>query len=203
MTAEFVLRDRWLREKFERQTRPLLTALYRAARRLTTQPADAEDLVHDTYVKAFQAFPTVDLRDDAACRAWLLRIMTNTYRDWYRRRVRSPELSGSTDLDRLHGAVPCHEPGPDRRLESKRLAEAADAAIARLPPEVRLAVVLFFIEELSYREIGEIAQCPTGTVMSRLWRGRRFLREALRAYYEHESSEPVAGAVSAGRRPAP
>jgi RNA polymerase sigma-70 factor, ECF subfamily len=145
MTTEFVLRDRWLREKFERQTRPLLAALHRAARRLSAQPADAEDLVHDTYVKAFQAFPTVELRDDAACRAWLLRIMTNTYRDRYRREARSPEVAGNVDLDQLDGAAPSREPGPDRLLESKCFAEAADAAIARLPPEVRLVVVLFFI----------------------------------------------------------
>jgi len=181
MTTEFVLRDRWLREKFERQTRPLLAALHRAARRLSVQPADAEDLVHDTYVKAFQAFPTVELRDDAACRAWLLRIMTNTYRDRYRREARSPEVAGSVDLDRLDGAAPSREPGPDRRLESK----------------------CFFIEQLSYREIGEIAQCPTGTVMSRLWRGRRFLRQALRAYCEHEPREPLDDAVSAGGRHGP
>ena len=198
VTTEFVLRDRWLRERFERQTRPLLATLHRAARRLSAQPADAEDLVHDTYVKAFQAFPTVELRDDAACRAWLLRIMTNTYRDRYRREARSPEVAGSVDLDRLDGAAPSREPGPDRLLESKCFAEAADAAIARLPPEVRLVVVLFFIEQLSYREIGEIAQCPTGTVMSRLWRGRRFLRQALRAYCEHEPREPLDEAVSAG-----
>jgi RNA polymerase sigma-70 factor (ECF subfamily) len=201
MTTEFVLRDRWLREKFERQTRPLLAALHRAARRLSAQPADAEDLVHDTYVKAFRAFPTVELRDDAACRAWLLRIMTNTYRDRYRREACSPEVAGSVDFNRLDGAAPW--PGPDRLLESKCFAEAADAAIAGLPPEVRLVVVLFFLEGLSYREIGEIAQCPIGTVMARLWRGRRFLRQALRAYCEHELREPLGETMSAGRRHGP
>lgn len=200
MTTEFVLRDRWLREKFERQTRPLLAALHRAARRLAAQPADAEDLVHDTYVRAFQVFPTVDLRSDAACRAWLLRIMTNIFRDRYRRLARSPEVAGSTHLDLVHESSQWGEPGPDRRLESKRFAEAADAAIARLPPEVRLVVVLFFIEELSYREIAEIAQCPPGTVMSRLWRGRPFLRRALHAYCEHEPSEPLGEAISVGGR---
>jgi RNA polymerase sigma-70 factor (ECF subfamily) len=203
MTTEFVLRDRWLREKFERQTRPLLATLHRAARRLSAQPADAEDLVHDTYVKAFQAFPTVDLHDDAACRAWLLRIMTNTYRDRYRRQARSPEIAGSPDLDRLDGAAVCPEPGPDRHLESKRFAEAADAAIACLPPEVRWVVVLFFIEELSYGEIAEITQCPTGTVMSRLWRGRRLLRQALRAFCDHEPGELLNETGSSGRRHGP
>lgn len=199
MTTDVVLRDRWLREKFERRTRPLLAVLYRAARRLTVQPADAEDLVHDTYVKAFSSFSGVDLRDEASCRAWLLRIMANTYRDRYRRRMRSPEVADSTYLDRADDATPSREPGPERHLESKRFAEAADTAIAGLPPEARLVVVLFFIEELSYREIADIAQCPTGTVMSRLWRGRRLLRQALSAYCDDERRDTASEAASAGR----
>ena len=129
--------------------------------------------------------------------------MTNTYRDRYRRKARSPEISGSADLDRLDGAAACSEPGPDRQLESKRFAEAADAAIACLPPEVRWVVVLFFIEELSYREISEITQCPTGTVMSRLWRGRRSLRQAIRAYCDHEPGELLSETGSSGRRHGP
>ncbi len=201
MTTVFVMRDRWLRDKFERQTRPFLTALHRTARRLTAQPADAEDLVHDTYVKAFRAFPTVDLPDGIACRAWLLRIMTNTYRDRYRQQARVPEVVGSDYLDEADGSeLWSHEPGPDMLLEYKRFAQAADAAIACLAPEVRLVVVLFFIQGLSYRDIAEIAQCPVGTVMSRLWRGRRFLRQALRGYVEHQSCEPSDVSVPASWR---
>jgi RNA polymerase sigma-70 factor (ECF subfamily) len=202
-TVQLVLCDQPLRERFERQTRPLLAVLYRAARRLSAQPADAEDLVHDTYVKAFQAFPTVELGDDAACRAWLFGIMTNIYRDRYRRQARCPEVVRSDELDRLGSAAACPEPGPDRRLESKRFAEAADAAIASLPPEVRCVVALFLIGELSYREIAEITQCPTGTVMSQLWRGRRLLRQALRAYRDHEPSELSSEAASSSRRHGP
>jgi RNA polymerase sigma-70 factor (ECF subfamily) len=204
MAPEFTLRDRWIRDKFERQTRPLLATLYRTARRLAGQPADAEDLVHDAYLKAFQAFPAMDLPDEAACRAWLLRIMINTYRDRYRRRVRAAVLVGSGCLDDADGAtLPCPDPGPDRHLEQKRFAQAADAAIARLPSEVRLVVVPFFVEQLSCREIAEIAQCPLGTVMSRLWRGRRLLREALRAYAEHQPSGPSEAAMRADRRRMP
>lgn len=183
MTTEFVLRERELTDRFEQQTRPFLTVLFRAARRLTAHAADAEDLVHDTYIKAFKAYRTADLRDEAGCRAWLLRIMTNTYRDRYRRLARSPEVAWSLHLDEMDGfALSSHEPEPDIQLEHKRFAQAVHAAIACLPPEVRLAVVLFFVEELSYREIAEIAQCPIGTVMSRLWRGRRMLRQRLHAY---------------------
>jgi RNA polymerase sigma-70 factor, ECF subfamily len=193
MTTEFVLRDRWLADRFERQTRPFLTALYRAARRLTGHAPDAEDLVHDTYVKAFKAYRSVDLRDGAGCRAWLFRIMTNTYRDRYRRLARSPEVAWSPHLEEADDfGLSSHEPGPDTQLEYKRFVQAADAAIARLPQEVRLVVVLFFVEELSYREIAEIAQCPVGTVMSRLWRGRRMLRQQLHAYGGPAESPAVA-----------
>jgi RNA polymerase sigma factor (sigma-70 family) len=98
-------------------------------------------------------------------------------------------------------ALASHEPGPDTQLEYKRFAQAADAAIACLPPEVRLVVVLFFVEELSYREIAEIAECPVGTVMSRLWRGRRMLREQLRAYDElGESSDAALTSCGSLRR---
>ncbi len=202
MTADFALRDSWLRDKFERQTRPFIAALYRTARRLAAQAADAEDLVHDTYVKAFQAYRTVDLPDDASCRAWLFRIMININRDHYRRAARSPEVTTTECLEETLGSMLwCPEPGPDTRLEHKRFVQAAEAAIARLPPEDRLAVVLFFVEELSYREIAEIAQCPIGTVMSRLWRGRRYLREQLRAYAEREPDNSLDQLSAAARRP--
>jgi len=84
----FQVRQRWTRERFERQTQHVLPHLYRTARRLTRDPADAEDLVQDTYVKAFQAFDHADLQSEDACRAWLFRIMVNAYRDHYRRRQR-------------------------------------------------------------------------------------------------------------------
>jgi RNA polymerase sigma-70 factor (ECF subfamily) len=193
MTPEFILRNRWLTDRFERQTQPFLGALYRAARRLTAHPADAEDLVHDTYIKAFTAYGTADLRDEAACRAWLFRIMTNTYRDRYRRMARSPEVAWSPLLEEIDGCMwSSREPGPEARLDYKRFVQAADVAIASLPVEVRLVVVLFFVEELSYREIAEIAQCPVGTVMSRLWRGRRMLRQQLRAYGEPAEASDTA-----------
>lgn len=201
MTTGFAARDDWLHDKFARQTRQFTAALYRTARRLAAQPADAEDLVHDTYVKAFQAYRTVHLPDDASCRAWLFRIMININRDHYRRAARSPEVTTTEYMGEAPcAALPCREPGPDTRLEYKRFLQAADAAIARLPPDDQLVVILFFVEELSYREIAEIAQCPIGTVMSRLWRSRRFLREALRAYVEGEPDDCFDESSSATRR---
>jgi len=119
--------------------------------------------------------------------------MTNTYRDHYRRMARSPEVAWSPLLEESDGCVwSAREPGPETRLEYKRFVQAADVVIASLPVEVRLVVVLFFVEELSYREIAEIAQCPVGTVMSRLWRGRRMLRQQLRAYGEPAESSDTA-----------
>jgi RNA polymerase sigma-70 factor (ECF subfamily) len=86
------LQQQWTRARFAQQTEQLLPALYRTACRLTRDPAEAEDLVHDAYLKAYQAFPKADLASTEACRAWLWRILVNTYRDRYRRRQRSPEV---------------------------------------------------------------------------------------------------------------
>ncbi len=182
----FQFRQRWTRQRFERHTQHLLPALYRTARRLTRDPADAEDLVQDTYVKAFQAFDNADLQSEDACRAWLFRIMVNAYRDRYRRRQRSPEVQpfeGEHERDdNVIEAAVSPEPGPEVRLGQKHLAEAAQAAMDKLSPEVRLVVTLFFVEGFAYKEIAEIAECPIGTVMSRLARGRRRLQVLLQAH---------------------
>ena len=189
------LRQRWTRERFASHTEQFLPALYRTARRLTRDATDADDLVHDTYVKAFQAFDRANLMSEDACRAWLFRIMINTYRDQYRRRQRSPErltLAREREQeDTVIEAAVSLEPSPDVQLGHKLFSEAAQAAIASLSPEVRLVVTLFFVEGLAYREIAEIADCPIGTVMSRLSRGRRRLQELLGEYHDRpdETSE--------------
>jgi RNA polymerase sigma-70 factor (ECF subfamily) len=161
--------------------------LYRIARRLTREQADAEDLVHDTYMKAFQAFEKADLRSADACRAWLCRIMVNTYRDTYRRQQRSveiPSVRASADgtADDIVDTAVSPAPDPEVLLGHKHFATAAQAVIAALSPEVRLVVTLFFVEGLAYKEIAEIVGCPIGTVMSRLARGRQLLRQYLQEY---------------------
>ncbi len=193
----FQFRQRWTRERFERHTQQFLSALYRTARRLTRDPADAEDLVQDTYVKAFQAFDNADLQSEEACRAWLFRIMVNAYRDRYRRRQRSPEVQpfdGEHERDEnvIEAAV-SPEPDPEARVGQKHLAEAAQAAIDQLSPEVRLVVTLFLVEGFAYKDIATIAECPIGTVMSRLFRGRRRLQELLQA---HRDGATLGTAVS-------
>ena len=179
---------RWLRghgtaRDFEREAKPFLPALYRTALRLTDQRADAEDLVHDTYVKAFESYQRTSFETPANLRAWLFRIMMNTYLDQYRRRMRSPEVSraGWTggQFDNIVEIVASPLPGPDAALDQKRFALALESAIAAMPTDVRAVVILFFVEELTYQQIAEVVGCPTGTVMSRLWRGRRALREQL------------------------
>jgi RNA polymerase sigma-70 factor, ECF subfamily len=193
--------DEWLtRRSFERRTRELVTPLYRAARALTGSVTDAEDLVHDAYIKAFLAFREGEFRSVRSCRAWLFRIMVNTFRDQYRRRLRRPELAlvvseaGSEAADDL--APASEAPGPDLLVEASFLREAIDAAIRALPPEIRIVVTLFFIEEMKYREIAAIADCPIGTVMSRVARGRQLLRTALTAGWrpaENTATRPVSG----------
>jgi RNA polymerase sigma-70 factor (ECF subfamily) len=186
------LRQRWTRARFARQTEHWLPALYRTARRLTRDPAAAEDLVHDAYLKAYQAFDRADLASAEACRAWLFRILVNTYRDRYRRRQRSPEVQSvapdqAMDAN-VFAAAGSPASDPEVLLARQHFAAAAQAAIATLPPEVRLVVTLFFVEGLAYKEIADIAGCPIGTVMSRLARGRRILQHHL---WEHR--HPHAG----------
>lgn len=187
-------RHRWTRERFTAHTEQFLPSLYRTARRLTRDISDADDLVNDTYVKAFQAFDRAELQSEDACRAWLFRIMINTYRDRYRRRQRSPERLGVTghherEESVIESAVSL-KPGPEVQLGRKLFSEAAQVAIASLSPEVRLVVTLFFVEGLAYREIAEIADCPIGTVMSRLSRGRRRLQQLLQPHHDTLSTVP-------------
>lgn len=182
------LRQRWTRERFERHTEQFLPTLYRIAQRLTGQQADAEDLVHDTYVKAYQAFDSADLHNPDACRAWLYRILVNTYRDRYRHQQRSLALHISMGNEETPEALaPALASDPAILLERHHFSAAAQAAIATLAPEVRVVVTLFFVEALAYKDIAAIVGCPLGTVMSRLARGRQLLRQRLQAY--HDSGE--------------
>jgi len=191
--------DDWLtRRSFERRTRELVTPLYRAARVLTGSVTDAEDLVQDAYIKAFLAFREGEFRSMGSCRAWLFRIMVNTFRDQYRQRMRRPALElmvFDQESEPAIDLVPAsNAPGPDLLAEASLLREAIDEATRALPPEIRVVVTLFFIEEMKYREIAAIANCPIGTVMSRLARGRQLLQTALSAGWrpaENAATRPV------------
>jgi RNA polymerase sigma-70 factor, ECF subfamily len=187
-------------DRFERLAKPQLDALFRTALRLTGHRADAEDLVHDACLKAFRSAGAAgELEGVENVRAWLFRVMMNTYLDQYRRRRRSPDRKSSTwteaDDSRIVELVASPDPRPDALLEQRQFAAAADAAISELPPDVKAVVILFFLEDLTYQQIADTLDCPLGTVMSRLWRGRRFLRSRLVEFapagFENKDDNPL------------
>ena len=170
------------RARFERDVVPQLSQLYPAALRMTRNPTDAEDLVQETSAKAYAAFH--QFRPGTNLRAWLNRILTTTFINVYRKRKREPQQALGSDLqewqmsaDRLSPPVPS--------AEAEALERTTDSALLRalrgLPNEFRTAVYLADIEGYPYREIAEIMGTPVGTVMSRLHRGRRKIREQLAA----------------------
>ncbi len=158
--------------------------LYSAALRMTHNPADAEDLVQETFLKAYRAYESFQAGTNL--KAWLYRILTNTYINIYRAKKRRPDESNLEDVEDLYlyrrlGGLEAVAAG--RSAEEEVLDRITDtdvkAAIDSLPEQFRLAVVLSDIEGFSYKEIAEIMDVPLGTVMSRLHRGRRAMQRAL------------------------
>ena len=172
-------------ERFERDSLPFMGQLYGAALRMTRNPSDAEDLVQETYLKAFSAFGS--FTEGTNLKAWLFRILTNTYINIYRKKQRQPYQSGIDELTdwQMHEAE-SHTSTGLRSAEVEALDHLVDAeiidALATVPEEFRLAVYLADVEGFSYKEIAEIMETPVGTVMSRLHRGRKMLREQLTDY---------------------
>jgi len=174
------------REEFEALTREHLSRLYAFALRLTGARAGAEDLVQETYLKAYQAFHHFIRGRDA--RPWLMKILLNTYREQMRRELRAPDRFQPGDLEALlyaRGQMRASQAvsmGPEARAVEGSFSEEVHAALTDLSPEFRSIVLLADLEGCSYREIADILECPLGTVMSRLARGRKLLRELLRDY---------------------
>lgn len=169
--------------RFERDALPLLDQLYGGALRMTRNPADAEDLVQETYVKAYQSFNSFS--EGTNLKAWLYRIMTNTYINSYRKKKRQPTQQSSEDVtDHQLLATSSHESVGLESAEVEALKNLPNQRIAQamndLSEDYRMVVYYADVEGLAYKEIAEIMGTPLGTVMSRLHRGRKQLREALK-----------------------
>lgn len=188
--------ERLRRACFERRVEAHLPALTRLARGLMRNPTDAEDLVHDACVKALTAGTATESENNAGLGAWLNRILINTYRDQYRRSQRSPlrqqNYHATSDGNmNVYELVASHEQSPLECMQNYDSSSAIQHAFAALPPEVRVVTVLFLVSELSYKEIADITDCPMGTVMSRLSRGRRLLRNTLSEFDPREDATAV------------
>jgi len=161
---------------FETEALASLDSLYRTALRLMRSPADAEDLVQETYLKAFRAAESFE--PGSNLRAWLFTILHNTARNRFRDRAREPVVADSDAVERAIWAAPTEE-SPEALLLRNTLGSELQAAIDDLPEAFRQAVWLRDVEEFSYAEIAAMLGIPAGTVMSRLSRGRRLLFERL------------------------
>lgn len=176
--------DTTARQEFEKTALTQLDAMYGAALRLTRNPAEAEDLVQDTCVRAYRFWHT--FKAGTSIKAWMFTILRNTFINRYHRSNR--RRSGKTDLEAQLGALgpevavghPTSKvPGPDAAISQQITRDRIMAALETIPEDYRTAVMLADLEGLAYKEIAEVMDCPIGTVMSRIYRGRRLLHKLL------------------------
>lgn len=170
------------RDAFEREAERAFPSLLGTALRLTRSREEAEDLAQEAIVRAYHAF---DRFDGTNFRAWVLRILTNLYINRYRQRQRGPQIA-SLEEDAVLEPVAADGQVPDRQLLDNLVGAEVEEALAQVPEDFRIAVVLSDIEGMSYQEIADAVNVPIGTVRSRLARGRAMLRRMLESYARKE-----------------
>jgi RNA polymerase sigma-70 factor, ECF subfamily len=182
-TQEEIAAERARHERFECEAIPHMDALYNFALRMTSSEAEADDLVQETYLKAFRFFDKFE--SGTNCKAWLFRILKNSYINRYRKQQKSPELVGYDAVEEYYYSI--RAPHAERNdleelLFDRVLDDEVTSAVESLPEDFRTVVILCDIEGFTYEEIAAFANCPVGTVRSRLHRGRKLLRDALLGY---------------------
>jgi RNA polymerase sigma-70 factor (ECF subfamily) len=173
------------KEEFEELVLSHLDPLYSAALRLTKNERDAEDLVQDACMRAYRFFDKFERGTNI--RAWLFKILTNTFINRYRRRVKERSVVEGSEREAVHERFISRDASdfaanPEQYFFDRLLSDDVLRAIDQLPIDFRLVVILADLQEFSYKEIAEILECPVGTVMSRLFRGRKLLQKTLRDY---------------------
>ena len=183
---------------FEAAAMPYLDPLYNAAYRMARNPQDAEDLVQETYLKAYKYYDKFE--EGTNLKAWLFKILKNTFINSYRKKQQAPPKADFADIEESFETIVRDDGGaartPEEELLEKVLDEDVQQAIEELPHDYRMVVLLADLEGFAYKEIADILEIPVGTVMSRLYRGRRLLEEALLKYarehgYIREGGEPT------------
>lgn len=170
------------RERFERLAEEVFPSLFGTALRLTRDREEAEDLAQEATIRAYEAFDRFDGRN---FKAWILRILTNLYINRYRQRQREAP-PGSLDEQWAMEPVAPEGAIPDRLLLDEMVSADVEAALAKVPADFRMAVILTDIEGMSYEEIAKAMNVPVGTVRSRLARGRAILRRELEGFARQE-----------------